>query len=68
MTEQNPKVSFIRRQSITIGQLTYAINLFLTFSVATFGFQITLFFNDKFNPTSWPSVRSSYRCSSWQRP
>lgn len=53
MKEDNPKEGFVRWQSITIGQLTYAINLILTFSIATLGFQITLLFNDKFNPNSW---------------
>jgi uncharacterized membrane protein YbhN (UPF0104 family) len=53
MAEDNQKDRFVRWQSITIGQLTYAINLILTFSVATLGFQITLLFNDKFTPTSW---------------
>ena len=53
MTKDDPKGSFIRWQSITIGQLTYAINLILGFSVATLGFQVTLLLNEKFNPVSW---------------
>jgi len=53
MLKDNPKGSFIRWQSITIGQLTYAINLILAFSVATLGFQITLLLNKEFTPFSW---------------
>lgn len=53
MLKDDPKGSFIRWQSITIGQLTYAINLILAFSVATLGFQVTLLLNDKFMPISW---------------
>jgi hypothetical protein len=33
--------TFIRWQSTTLKQLTYAVNLVLTFSVATLGFQVT---------------------------
>jgi hypothetical protein len=43
----------MRWQSITIGQLTYAINLILAFSVATLGFQVTLLLNERFMPISW---------------
>jgi hypothetical protein len=53
MTKDDSKGSFVRWQSITIGQLTYAINLILGFSVATLGFQVTLVLSDKFNPVSW---------------
>jgi hypothetical protein len=53
MPKVDPKGSFVRWQSITIGQLTYAINLILSFSVATLGFQVTLLLSDKFNPVSW---------------
>jgi hypothetical protein len=53
MPKDDPKGSFIRWQSITIGQLTYAINLILSFSVATLAFQVILLLSDKFNPTSW---------------
>ncbi len=53
MTVEDPKGSFVRWQSITIGQLTYAINLILSFSVATLGFQVTLLLSDKFKPVSW---------------
>ena len=53
MPKDDPKGSFVRWQSITIGQLTYAINLILSFSVATLGFQVTLLLSDKFNPVSW---------------
>ena len=53
MSAQEPKGSFVRWQSIAIGQLTYAVNLVLALSVATLGFQITLLLNDKFIPVSW---------------
>ena len=53
MSMDDPKGSFIRWQSIAITQLTYAINLILTFSVAALAFQITLLLNEKFNPVSW---------------
>ena len=52
MTWEDPKGSFTRWQSVTIGQLTYAINLILGFSVATLGFQVTLLLNEKFVPVS----------------
>lgn len=45
--------SFVRWQAITIGQLTYAINVILGFSVAALGFQVTLLLNEKFIPVSW---------------
>jgi hypothetical protein len=51
MADEGPKGSFIRWQAITIGQLTYAINLVLGFSVATLGFQVTLLLGEKFTPT-----------------
>ena len=53
MPSQDPKGSFVRWQSITIDQLTYAVNLVLALSVATLGFQITLLLNDKFIPEAW---------------
>lgn len=53
MKDDDPKGSFVRWQLITIGQLTYAINLILSFSVATLGFQVTLLLGEKFNPVSW---------------
>ncbi len=53
MSMDDPKGSFIRWQSITITQLTYAINLILSFSVAALAFQITLLLNEKFKPVSW---------------
>lgn len=53
MSSDGPKGSFVRWQSVTIGQLTYAVNLILGFAVATLGFQITLLFNDKFHPLGW---------------
>lgn len=53
MSAQDPKGSFVRWQSIAIGQLTYAVNLVLALSIATLGFQITLLLNDKFTPVGW---------------
>lgn len=53
MAEKDTRASFIRWQSITNGQLTYAINLILGFAVATLGFQVTLLLNDKFIPVDW---------------
>ncbi len=53
MKNDGPKGSFIRWQSITIAQLTYAVNLVLTFSVAVLGFQVTTLLNEKFVPVSW---------------
>lgn len=38
----------MRWQSITIAQLTYAINLIFGLSVAAFGFQVTLLLNEHF--------------------
>lgn len=45
--------SFNRWQAVTIGQLTYTVNLVLGFAVAALGFQVTLLLNDKFVPVSW---------------
>jgi hypothetical protein len=53
MAEEHPKGSFVRWQTVTIGQLTYAVNLILGFAVATLGFQVTLLLNEKFVPVSW---------------
>lgn len=50
MTKDEPKGSFLRWQSITISQFTYAINLILGFSVATLGFQAALLLNENFEP------------------
>ena len=60
MTEK-PEVNerFIRWQAITIAQLSYAINLILTFSVAAIGFATTLLLNENFNPVSWQSYAFS---------
>ncbi len=44
---------FIRWQGITIAQLSYSINLILTFSVAAIGFGVSLLLNDDFKPVSW---------------
>ncbi len=53
MTDEEPKGSFVRWQAVTIGQLTYAINLVLGFSVATLGFQVTLLLGDKLTLIAW---------------
>lgn len=53
MTKDDSKESFIRWQSITISQLTYAVNLVLGFAVAALGFQVTTLLNEKFIPISW---------------
>lgn len=45
--------SKIRWQAITISQLSYSINLFLTFTVAALGFCMSLLSNDNFTPDSW---------------
>lgn len=47
------KNSFTRWQSITINQLTYAINLILALSIAALAFQVTTLLNPQFNPISW---------------
>lgn len=48
MSNLAPKGSFVRWQAVTVAQLTYAINLLLTFAFATLGYQITLLKNDNF--------------------
>jgi len=53
VNKENPKGSFVRWQSITIAQLTYAVNLTLGFAVATLAFQVTLLLDEKFLPVSW---------------
>lgn len=53
MAENDPKGSFIRWQSITIAQLTYAVNLVLGFSIAALAFQVTSLLNENLNPASW---------------
>lgn len=42
--------SFIRWQAITLNQLTYAVNLILTLSVATLGFSMSLLRDKDFTP------------------
>lgn len=49
----SPKGSFVRWQSTTIAQLTYAVNLVLGFSVAALAFQISILLSKEFNPVSW---------------
>ena len=53
MTEEkeNNNGKFIRWQSIAITQLSYSINLILTFSVAAIGFAVSLLLNDSFEPS-----------------
>ncbi|WP_156820431.1 hypothetical protein [Thioalkalivibrio thiocyanodenitrificans] len=53
MATDSPKGSFVRWQSTTIAQLTYAVNLVLGFSVAALAFQVTTLLNKEFNPVSW---------------
>lgn len=53
MTNDDPKGSFIRWQSIRIAQLTYAVNLILGLSVAALGFQLSILFNEGYIPVSW---------------
>ncbi|PIQ06258.1 MAG: hypothetical protein COZ36_01045 [Piscirickettsiaceae bacterium CG_4_10_14_3_um_filter_44_349] len=51
MTENNKNEKFIRWQGVAITQLSYSINLILTFSVAALGFGVSLLVSEKFNPT-----------------
>jgi len=46
---------FVRWQGICIAQLSYSINLILTFTVAAIGFEVTLLLSKDFSPTSWQS-------------
>lgn len=55
MEESKGTDNLIRWQAITIAQLSYAINLILTFSVAGLGFGVTLLLNKEFNPSQWQS-------------
>ena len=48
MSSEYPEGSFIRWQSVTIGQLTYATNLIFGLVVAALGFQFSLLLNGKF--------------------
>ncbi|MBI2287144.1 MAG: hypothetical protein HYU79_06885 [Nitrosomonadales bacterium] len=48
-----PSGSFVRWQAITIGQLSYAINLILGLSVAALGFQLSLLQDSNFSLSSW---------------
>jgi hypothetical protein len=50
---ENNLDSKARWQAITIAQLSYSINLFLTFTVAALGFSTSLLLNDNFVPESW---------------
>ena len=49
-TDRNEK--FSRWQGITMTQLSYSINLFLTFSVASLGFCVSLLFNENLNTST----------------
>lgn len=51
MVENNRNEKFTRWQGITITQLSYSINLILTFSVAALGFGVSLSLSDNFKPT-----------------
>lgn len=48
----NNDEKFIRWQGITFTQLSYSINLILTFSVAAIGFSVSLLISENFKPTS----------------
>jgi hypothetical protein len=50
---QDNSDSFVRWQVIALEQLTYSINLILSFAVATLGFQASLLSNEKFIPVSF---------------
>jgi len=49
--DKNEDEKFIRWQSIAITQLSYSINLILTFSVAAIGFAVSLLLNESFKPS-----------------
>lgn len=53
MATDSPKDSFVRWQSTTISQLTYAVNLVLGLSVAALAFQVSTLLNEGFNPIGW---------------
>lgn len=53
MAASEPKGSFARWQSVTITQLTHAVNLVLSLAVATLGFQVSLLLGEDFKPESW---------------
>lgn len=53
VTVEEKKGSFIRWQSITIAQLTYAVHLILSFSVAGVAFQVAVLLDNDFTPVSW---------------
>lgn len=41
---------FIRWQSYTLNQVTFALNFFLGLTIATLGFSVSLLMDDKFDP------------------
>lgn len=51
MADNEDNEKFIRWQGVTITQLSYSINLVLTFSVAALGFGVSLLLSDNFKPT-----------------
>ncbi|MCG7934264.1 MAG: hypothetical protein JAY68_06415 [Candidatus Thiodiazotropha taylori] len=51
MPENSNREKFIRWQGRAITQLSYSINLILTFSIAGLGFGASLLFNESFEPT-----------------
>ena len=53
MPPVEPRGSFVRWQATTIAQLTYAINLIVSVSVAALGFQVSLLLSKEFTPVSW---------------
>ncbi len=54
MTDNENNIdSKTRWQAITVAQLSYSINLFLTFTVAALGFCMSLLLNKSFTPESW---------------
>jgi hypothetical protein len=60
MATAEPRGSFVRWQSTRITQLTYAINLILSFSVAALGFQVSLLLGKEFTPVAWQKCAFSF--------
>ncbi|HHQ4902721.1 TPA: hypothetical protein ACSP3M_004018 [Aeromonas veronii] len=58
--KEKDRESFIRWQEVTRAQLTYAINLILSFAVATLGFQVSVLIAEGFPPFSWEKVSFSF--------
>jgi hypothetical protein len=51
MSSNDKTEKFIRWQGRAITQLSYSINLILSFSVAAVGFGVSLLLNENYNPT-----------------